>query len=133
MDWKDLAPWIAIAVTLILSILVPLFTQIANNHHQIRLMKENERTEAEREQKRRKREAYENFLSDVGAVIGYAKPEQLNSATASSSKVYIYAPQNWWPQLDELLSLLRKHEWSKAEKILIEIAKLMAKELVDER
>ena len=31
MELKDLAPWIAIAFTLALSILVPLFTQIANN------------------------------------------------------------------------------------------------------
>lgn len=33
MGWKDLAPWIAIAITLALSILVPLFTQMANNAH----------------------------------------------------------------------------------------------------
>ncbi|MBO5850993.1 MAG: hypothetical protein J6R29_01525 [Clostridia bacterium] len=40
MDWKDLAPWIAIAITLALSILVPFFTQIANNKHQRKMQKE---------------------------------------------------------------------------------------------
>ena len=40
MEWKDLAPWIAIAITLALSILVPLFTQIANNRHQRKLQQE---------------------------------------------------------------------------------------------
>ena len=40
MEWKDLAPWIAIAFTLALSILVPLFTQIANNRHQRKMQRE---------------------------------------------------------------------------------------------
>ena len=38
MEWKDLAPWIAIAITLALSILVPFFTQIANNKHQRKMV-----------------------------------------------------------------------------------------------
>lgn len=42
MEWKDLAPWIAIAITLALSILVPLFTQIANNRFQLKLEKQRE-------------------------------------------------------------------------------------------
>ena len=40
MEFKDLAPWIAIAFTLALSILVPLFTQIANNNHQRKMQRE---------------------------------------------------------------------------------------------
>lgn len=40
MDWKDLAPWLALAITLALSILVPLFTQIANNKFQLKMYKE---------------------------------------------------------------------------------------------
>ena len=40
MEWKDLVPWIAIAITLALSILVPFFTQIANNKHQRKIQKE---------------------------------------------------------------------------------------------
>lgn len=129
MEWKDLAPWIAIAVTLILSILVPLFTQIANNRHQIRLMREKELIEARNEQIKRKREAYESFLLDVGAAVGYARVEQINNATASLSKLYVYVPKEWVPKLDDLFPLIRKYEWDKAEKILVEIAKLMAEEL----
>ena len=40
MEWKDLAPWIAVAFSLGLSILVPLFTQMANNRHQRKMQKE---------------------------------------------------------------------------------------------
>ena len=65
MEWKDIAPWIAIAVTLILSILVPLFTQIANNRHQRKMQKE----KFEYEQSQKRTEAYESFLLSVGGII----------------------------------------------------------------
>lgn len=39
MKATDIAPWIAIAVTLILSILAPLFTQIANNKSKVVALK----------------------------------------------------------------------------------------------
>ena len=58
MEWKDLAPWIAIAFTLALSILVPLFTQIANNHHQ-RKMRDDE---IKYEEANKKKTVYEDFL-----------------------------------------------------------------------
>ena len=40
MTLENLTPWIAIAITLALSILVPLFTQIANNRFQHKKAKE---------------------------------------------------------------------------------------------
>ena len=63
MTWENLAPWIAIAFTLALSILVPLFTQIANNKHQRKMQKE----QREYEQSQRKRQVYEKFLTTMGA------------------------------------------------------------------
>ena len=42
----ELAPWIAIAFTLALSILVPLFTQIANNRFQLKMQKNKEEKRA---------------------------------------------------------------------------------------
>ena len=58
MEWKDLAPWIAIAITLALSILVPFFTQIANNKHQRKMQKE----KLEFEQSQNKLKVFENFF-----------------------------------------------------------------------
>ena len=61
MEWKDLAPWIAIAITLALSILVPFFTQIANNKHQRKMQKE----KLEFEQSQNKIKVFQNFLLDI--------------------------------------------------------------------
>ena len=66
MEWKDLAPWIAIAITLALSILVPFFTQIANNNHQRKMQKE----KLEFEQLQNKLKVFKNFLLDVGGLVG---------------------------------------------------------------
>ena len=65
MEWKDLAPWITIGITVALSILVPLFTQIANNKHQRKIQRENRKYEKEQ----RKIQVLENFLSKVGGMI----------------------------------------------------------------
>ena len=61
MEWKDLAPWIAIAITLALSILVPFFTQIANNKHQRKMQKE--KLEFEQSQRYCKRAAKQNLMA----------------------------------------------------------------------
>ena len=98
MDWKDLAPWIAIAITLSLSILVPLFTQIANNAHQMKMQKE--KLDYERAQEKEK--VYKAFLLNVGGAIAHATGEALIEAGASVYQIYLYAPTEWWEDLDAL-------------------------------
>ena len=88
MEFKDLAPWIAIAFTLALSILVPLFTQIANNNHQRKMQRE----KIEYEKSQEKRKAYEQFLLDVGMAITAYSRETVEQAGTSLHRMYIYAP-----------------------------------------
>lgn len=45
MEWGELTPWITISITLAISILVPLFTQIANNCHQRKMQRNSFRHE----------------------------------------------------------------------------------------
>ena len=128
MEWKDLAPWIAIAVTLILSILVPLFTQIANNSHQRKMQKE----KLEYEEKQKRVEAYETFLSDVGGMItadGSINKEDLSKAGAAVHQLYIYSPIEWYDDLDSLTGLIMNYEWSKAKIIVQKITRLISEEL----
>ena len=125
MDWKDLAPWIAIAITLALSILVPLLTQIANNAHQRRMQKE--KLDYERNQEKEK--VYKAFLLNVGAAITHATKESLVDGGASLYQIYLYAPKEWWVDLDELATYLRKYEWTKAEEIMQKLGKLISEEL----
>lgn len=125
MELRDLAPWIAIAITLALSILVPLFTQIANNKHQRKLQQE----KMEFEIKQRKSKAYEDFLLNVGAVISYQTKENLPLAGSSITQVYIYAPTEWWDDLDLLSDHVRNYDWDEASLILKRLSRLMTEDL----
>lgn len=127
MDWKDLAPWIAIAITLILSILVPLFTQIANNVHQRKMQKE----KIEYEKAQEKEIVYKSFLQNVGAVITCANKETLQTAGLSIYQMYLYSPSEWWNDLEQLAYHIRKYEWEQAERILQKLSRLISEELKD--
>jgi hypothetical protein len=128
MELKDLAPWIAIAFTLALSILVPLFTQIANNNHQCKMQRE----KFEYEEKQKKTKAFEAFLSEVGGIItadGSISKELLSKAGAAVHQLYIYAPLEWYGDLDLLTGLIMQREWNKAKTIVQKISRLISKEL----
>ncbi len=128
MEWKDLAPWIAIAITLALSILVPLFTQMANNSHQRKMQKE----KLDYEKAQEKEKIYKEFLLKVGDVVTvaeYNKPEKVGQASAVLHQMYIYVPQKWWNDLDALLSCLNDFKWEQANPIMLRLSKLIAEEL----
>ena len=128
MEFKDLAPWIAIAFTLALSILVPLFTQIANNNHQRKMQRE----KIEYEKSQEKRKAYETFLSDVGGLItadGSVSKETLSKAGAAVHQLYIYSPIEWYEDLDSLTGLIMKYKWDSAKTIVQKLSRLISEEL----
>ena len=125
MEWKDLAPWIAIAFTLALSILVPLFTQIANNNHQRKMQRE----KIEYEENQKKTKAFEAFLLDVGGAVVDRSPDNLEKAGSSLFRLYVYAPEQWLNDLDALADSMRKGETGNASAIMQKIARLIADEL----
>lgn len=128
MTLKDLAPWIAIAVTLILSILVPVFSQIANNRFQLKKDKQDRKLNEEKEKMQKKTEAYEHFLMDVGAAIEYQNDKNLPIAGASIGRLYLYVPAEWHIKLDTLFYYIRNYEWHFAENLFFELSKLVAEE-----
>ena len=125
MELKDLAPWIAIAFTLALSILVPLFTQIANNNHQRKMQRE----KIEYEKSQEKRKAYEQFLLDVGMATTAYHRETAEQAGTSLYRMYIFAPKEWFLDLDALSICLKKGQTSEAAIILQKFGRLIAEEL----
>ena len=125
MTISELAPWIAIAITLALSILVPLFTQMANNKHQRQLQKD----KIEYEKTIKKCKIFEDFLLNMGGAITYAKQENLIEAGSSLYNIYLFAPKEWYDDLDKLAVLIQKYEWGEATKIMQKLSKLMAEEL----
>ena len=125
MTWDSLAPWIAICFTLALSILVPLFTQIANNSHQRKMQRE----KMEYEQRQKKIIAYENFMKEVGAVITRHNSENWPAAGASITIMYMYAPEEWMNDLDSLMKQVQNYEWDAATIILQKMCRLIADDL----
>lgn len=125
---EELAPWIAIAFTLALSILVPLFTQIANNRFQLKMQRIKDEQEKFNCIFNERRRIYSDFLYNVGAGIAFATKENLDVAGASIQKMYLVCPREWWEDLDGLYTLIRKAEWGSAELKLKELNKLVAKE-----
>lgn len=128
MEWKDLAPWIAIAFTLALSILVPLFTQIANNNHQRKMQRE----KMDYEQRQKKIRVYETFLSDVGGLVtakGYVEKEQLIKSGAALHQLYVYAPTEWYNDLDELMEYMMMFKWNEAKPIIQKFSRIISEEI----
>lgn len=130
IDINELAPWVAIAVTLILSILVPVFNQIANNRFQLKKAKQDRKLDEEEEKLSKKTEAYERFLTDVGAAITFATKENLPEAGASVGRMYLYAPISWRVELDALLNNIRNNKWGEAEVQFNELAKRVSEDYV---
>ena len=125
MELKELAPWIAIAITLALSILVPLFTQIANNRHQRKMMED----QVKREESQKKIKAYEDFILKVGAAITYASKENLDIAGACLYQIYLYCPKEWFNDLDRLADVVRNHDWETANTIMQKLIRLMSDDI----
>ena len=128
MEWKDLAPWIAIAFTLALSILVPLFTQIANNNHQRKMQRE----KMDYEQRQKKIRVYETFLSDVGGLVtakGYVEKEQLIKSGAALHQLYVYASTEWYNDLDELMEYIMMFKWNEAKPIIQKFSRIISEEI----
>lgn len=125
MLYKDLAPWIAIVITLALSILVPVFTQVANNRFQLK-MKEQERQILEKE---KAITAYEDFFKYAGGCIMHANPNNISEAGASIQQLYLYLPTNRWSDLDKLYDLVKDNNWEEAKELHKAICRAISKEL----
>ena len=128
MELIDLTPWMAIAVTLILSILVPVFSQIANNRFQLKKSLQDRKLDEEKEKLSKRTEAYERFLTDVGAAVEYQSKENLRVAGSSIGRLYLYVPSEWHKQLDTLFHSVREYKWGEAEKQFLELSKMVAEE-----
>ena len=91
-----------------------------------------QREKIEYEEKQKKTKAYEAFLSDVGGLItadGSVSKETLSKAGAAVHHLYIYAPSEWYGDLDSLTNLIMKYEWHKAKTIVQKISRLISEEL----
>ena len=91
-----------------------------------------QREKFEYEEKQKKIKAYETFLSEVGGVItadGNINKQDLSDAGAAIHQLYIYAPLEWYDDLDSLTTLIMRFEWHKSKVIVQKISRLISEEL----
>lgn len=122
-SWFDMAPWIAIAITLILSIIIPFLTQITNNRFQLRI----KRMEEKNNLYTTKVNAFIDFVKNVGACIACSDASSMQLAGSSIQNMFLFMPEENWADLDLLYSCLRKCEWDKAEMLLNSLSKEASK------
>lgn len=123
LSWFEMAPWIAIAITLILSIVIPFLTQIVNNKFQLKQQRQ-QRKDAQYDIKYK---VFSDFTSNVGACIAHADVESVHAAGASVQCMYLFMPEENWHSLDLLYSQLRAHKWEEAEEEMKFLAKAASK------
>lgn len=125
MNIKELAPWVAIAITLVLSILIPLFTQIVNNRFQLKLKK----YENDNIKEKRRLDAYEDFFKYVGGCVIFAQKENISEAGASIQRLYMYLPEEKWNDLDLMFELIKNGETKNAIPNMESISKWIANDI----
>lgn len=82
-------------LAVISSVFVPMLTALINNHYQMKL-KKLELLEI------RRLEMIEDYLKGTNEFINSRNGHYEQEFSRVSGKVYLYAPQQLWPQLDEL-------------------------------
>lgn len=125
MTFNELAPWLAIAITLILSILVPLFTQIANNSFQLKLKK----IDIRYKEVERKLCAYEDYFQKVGGCVLFAQKDNISDAGASIQRLYAYFPKEKWELLDSLFDEIKGYNWDNAKATMKIVSKHIASDM----
>ena len=84
------------------------------------------------EKSQNKIKVFQNFLLDVGGIVGSdgtINTEGLNKAASSLYSLYLYAPIDWYKDIDELTKLVPLYKWEEARPILERLSKQIAKEL----
>jgi len=125
MTIKEIAPWTAIAITLVLSILVPLFTQIANNKFQMKMKK----MEISLANKENRSKAYEEYFQKVGNLVIYGNYSDFPNAGSAIQRLYAFLPEEEWDQLDKLFNAIQETKLDIAKEYMEHISKWIAKDL----
>lgn len=81
------------------------------------------------EKSQEKEKVYKDFIQKVGSAIICPTTQAMEQAGASIYPVYLYAPIEWWSDLDNLSVLIKKGERSSALPILQQLSKLIAQDL----
>ena len=129
IDWNSTAAWLAIFVTLAISIITPAVSTFLTNRFQLKLKRmeliHNEQEAAYNQ----KLISFENALRDLGKFLHFTSNDNFASVGEHLYELYLYLPPEHWPLLDSLATSLQEEDCSLAHSQLIELSKILSKEL----
>lgn len=129
LDWSSTAAWLGIFTTLTISIITPAITTYLNNKFQLKL-KEKELIYSQKETLcEKKYSVYEGFLQNIGKCLQMSTIENISLSGTYLYELYLYLPEEHWQLLDSLIHSLEQEDFKTAQTKLIEISKVLSKEL----
>ncbi|BCK01441.1 hypothetical protein [Anaerocolumna chitinilytica] len=101
IDWNATAAWIALVVTLVISLLVPLVTAIINNKHQLEVKKIDMLQSAYNDYNLKMRTVFEDYINWTSKELTYRSDlVQTASYLKSYHELYFYVPKELWDKLE---------------------------------
>ena len=129
IDWNSTAAWLAIFVTLAISIITPAVSTFLTNRFQLKLKKMELQHNDSETAYNKKLMAFENALRDLGKFLHFTSKENFASVGEHLYELYLYLPSEHWLLLDSLASSLQEKNCSLAHTQLIELSKILSAEL----
>ena len=104
------------------AVIVPMFTTILNNLHQMRLRKFDAKQEAKRNSAAFKREIYEGYLKSTGMCLSKPAPEYMAKYGEVYPLALIYFPESLVNKLITIDTLICEENWKEARLSLNDLA-----------
>jgi len=127
LDWSATAAWIALAISIIGTIVGPIVTTILTNRHQLKIhqMESYDKAQAEKNQ------IIRDCISNIGSCVAYANVDNIISCGEHFHSVYAYVSQEKWPLLDSFYQALIEQNGDVLGKMCPEIIHLLASLLTE--
>lgn len=127
LDWSATAAWIALAISIVGTIVGPIVTTILTNRHQLKIhqMQALDRANTEKDQ------IIRDCISSIGSCIAYGNNDNIISCGKCFPKIYSYVPLEKWPLLDSFYQALAEHNGDALAEMYPEIIHLLASLLIE--
>lgn len=127
-DWSATAAWIALAISIIGTIVGPIMTTILTNRHQLKIYQMESRDKAQAE----KNQIIRDCISNIGSCVSYGNVDNIISCGKYFHNVYAYVPQEKWPLFDSFYQALIEQNGDTLTEMCPEIIHLLASLLTEE-
>lgn len=117
MDWSATAAWIALAISIIGTIIGPIITSLITNKHQLKLRELDTKQSALDTYKKNRFDALNTFISKAGRCLSYLDEQSVMDFGEAYHCIYQYVPKDFWNDLDQFYSIVTSYNWNEAKKL----------------